>query len=107
MPLLSCTARTCVYNKDEYCSKGDILVEGRSATAADETSCSSFKERSRDTVSDAACYDCGCRTIDVDCKAQKCTFNREEKCHADKITITGSAATRSADTKCGSFELER
>ena len=83
MPLLSCTARTCVYNKDEYCSKGDILVEGRSATAADETSCSSFKERSRDTVSDAACYDCGCRTIDVDCKAQECTFNREEKCHAE------------------------
>ena len=33
MPLLSCTARTCVYNKDEYCSKGDILVEGRSAAA--------------------------------------------------------------------------
>ena len=27
MPLLSCTARTCLYNKNEYCSKGDIQEE--------------------------------------------------------------------------------
>ena len=45
MPLLSCTARNCVYNKEEYCSKGDILVDGRTAEKADETCCRSFTER--------------------------------------------------------------
>ena len=25
MPLLSCTAKTCLYNKNEYCSKGNLL----------------------------------------------------------------------------------
>ena len=45
MPLLSCTARTCIYNKDEYCSKGDILVDGSEAKVADETCCRSFEER--------------------------------------------------------------
>ena len=41
MPLLNCTARTCVYNKEEYCSKGDIVVDGSNAKVADETCCSS------------------------------------------------------------------
>ena len=31
MPLLNCTVKSCLYNKDEYCAKGDILVDGRTA----------------------------------------------------------------------------
>lgn len=45
MPALSCTAKTCVYNKNEYCSKGDILVDGDTAQTADETCCRSFVEK--------------------------------------------------------------
>ena len=45
MPLLSCTARTCLYNKNEYCSKGDIQVDGPKAQKADETCCRSFVEK--------------------------------------------------------------
>ena len=37
MPALSCTAKTCVYNKNEYCSKGDIQVGGTTAKTVDET----------------------------------------------------------------------
>jgi len=104
MPLLSCTARTCIYNKDEYCSKGDILVDGSDAKVADETCCRSFVERGESASNAAAAESCGCRTIDVDCRACTCTFNKEEKCHADKITITGGSACRCDETKCGSFE---
>ena len=35
MPALQCSARTCVYNKGELCSKGDIKVGGGGATRAD------------------------------------------------------------------------
>ena len=68
MPLLSCTARTCIYNKDEYCSKGDILVDGSEARVADETCCRSFEERGESASNKAAADSCGCRTIDVDCR---------------------------------------
>ena len=47
MPLLSCTARTCLYNKNEYCSKGDIQVDGPNAQRPDETCCKSFVEKKR------------------------------------------------------------
>lgn len=101
MPLLSCTARTCVYNSDEYCSKGDIQVDGERATTVDETCCKSFKERTHESAANSR--GCGCETIDVDCTAQQCVFNEQKKCKADKITITGAAACRKDDTKCGSF----
>ena len=102
MPLLSCTARPCMYNDDEYCSKGDIQVTGESANQSDETCCESFQERNDDSLSSSV--GSGCKTIDVDCEACDCTFNEEEKCGADKITITGASACHCEETSCGSFE---
>lgn len=61
MPLLNCTARTCVYNKEEYCSKGDIVVDGSNAKVADETCCSSFVERSGSAMNSVG-GECGCKT---------------------------------------------
>ena len=104
MPLLNCTARTCMYNKDEYCSKGDILVDGDSAKTPDETCCRSFVER-KDSNTNSVTENPS-RTIDVDCRACECTFNCHEKCDADKITIAGSGACKCDDTKCGSFHKE-
>ena len=34
MTILKCSAMTCVYNKEQLCSKGDIDVTGENATAA-------------------------------------------------------------------------
>ena len=102
MPVLSCTARNCVYNKEEYCSKGDILVDGRTAEKADETCCRSFTER-KEGASNREETGCACKSIDVYCKACDCVFNSQERCSADKITIAGSSACRCDDTKCGSF----
>ena len=103
MPALSCTAKTCVYNKNEYCSKGDILVDGDTAKTADETCCRSFVER-KGSAKNSVESGCGCKTIQVDCKACECTFNKQEKCHADKITITGASACQCDETCCGSFQ---
>ena len=62
MPLLNCTARNCMYNKDEYCSKGDILVEGTTAETADETCCRSFVEKKDGTVNRAE-TGCACKRL--------------------------------------------
>lgn len=105
MPLLSCTARTCLYNKDEFCSKGDILVDGDCAKTSDETCCRSFVER-KEGAGNRLQGENPSPSIMVDCRACECTFNKKEKCEADKITITGTGAYRCDDTKCGSFEKE-
>ena len=34
MPLLVCSAMSCIYNRGEYCSKGDITVGGKEAGSA-------------------------------------------------------------------------
>lgn len=102
MPLLNCTARTCVYNKDEYCSKGDIKIDGNDAKTADETCCKSFVER-KEGVSNSASEGCGCQNVQILCEACQCAYNHDEKCEAAKITVTGTGACKCGDTKCGTF----
>lgn len=101
MPNLKCSAVTCFYNKDNLCSKGDIKVDGVDAHQPDETSCASFRERNESSMN--ACHKCGCSSIDVDCKAQECVYNVNEKCEAKAIDIAGANACTSRETKCGTF----
>lgn len=102
MPILSCSAVTCVYNKEELCSKGDIMVSGPHAKTADETCCSSFKERSENDMSNST--GSGSEKIDVGCTACECVYNSDEKCSASKIHVGGANACDCRETKCGTFE---
>ena len=45
MTILNCSATTCVYNKNQLCSRGGIEVTGSGARHADETCCGSFREQ--------------------------------------------------------------
>lgn len=101
MTQLKCSAQTCIYNKDHYCSKGDIMVEGKDAKEPSGTCCGSFRERTRENASNTVGHPS--RTIDVDCEAVKCIFNDDCKCTADEIGIMGSHACDCQDTECGSF----
>ena len=61
MTILKCSAMTCVYNKEQLCSKGDIDVTGENATSANETSCGSFRESTGQFHDKTAIPDgCGC-----------------------------------------------
>ncbi len=104
MTILRCSATTCVYNKDELCSKGEIDVIGESAMAADETSCGSFRERSYDSTQNSFTEGCGCEKINIDCAAQKCTYNENCRCTAAAIDVAGNGACDCRDTKCSTFE---
>ena len=46
MTVLKCYATTCVYNKEQLCSKGNIDVMGENAHLSEDTCCGSFRERS-------------------------------------------------------------
>lgn len=101
MPLLTCSAQSCVYNKGMNCSRGDILVEGQDAHCVQDTCCESFEERSS----------CGCENslghasavIDIDCKAETCIYNKECKCTAGKVGISGACACEPCETECTSY----
>lgn len=102
MTELRCTAVKCMYNKEQLCSKGDIMVCGDHAGSMDETACGSFRERSQNGSSNDT--GCGCHTIDVGCTACTCKFNEDKHCHADSIDINGSHACKSEETCCGTFQ---
>lgn len=103
MPALNCSATTCIYNKNELCSKGDIEVGGSGAKTPEETCCKSFRERGMDSYTNSAADGCGCTKIGVDCQATNCMYNESCKCMAGGIEIKGQDAEKSGDTKCGSF----
>lgn len=101
MTKLQCSATNCCYNDDRYCSKGDIMVEGRGAKNAKDTCCSSFQERRGDSARNSV----GKATpeIDVDCRASNCVHNEDCKCNADHIGIGGVRACQCGETECMSF----
>lgn len=104
MTILSCSATSCIYNKEELCSKGDILVDGPNAHTPNETCCASFQKRTQSSATNSCASGCGCETIQIDCKACECTYNEQHKCTASAIDISGSGASKQDDTMCSTFQ---
>lgn len=102
MAELKCGANTCCYNKEAYCSKGDIMVGGRHADKPDETCCESFSDKRNDSYTSA--LDHACKTISIDCEATKCIYNSNFKCKAEHVDIKGCNACGCSETACGTFK---
>lgn len=94
-----------MYNADKKCSKNNILVDGSEASMPHETCCSSFREQGSNYSKNAVCEPK--TSLDVQCKAINCTFNENEKCHADHIGINGANACVVAETECASFRRKQ
>ena len=77
MTELKCSVRSCSFQKDDCCCRGNITVEGAHANRNSETSCGSFEEKKN----------CGCanstgkppKMSDVTCEAVNCKFNEGRK----------------------------
>lgn len=104
MPLLVCSAQRCMYNNGMYCGKGDISIKGENADCANETCCSSFKERQMDSAKSS--MGMPSQIIQVDCCACGCQHNENHVCTAEKIDITGASASKSDQTECSTFKRE-
>ncbi|MCL2051863.1 MAG: DUF1540 domain-containing protein [Lachnospiraceae bacterium] len=101
MALLDCTVTNCSFNKTECCCKGDILVGGIHADSDDETCCESFRERGFDSFQSAIEHPS--KTINVNCEATNCTYNRNFICSAEHVDICGSNAHSPSGTICATF----
>ncbi|MBQ8591420.1 MAG: DUF1540 domain-containing protein [Lachnospiraceae bacterium] len=102
MAELNCKVETCLYNKNHYCSKGDIMVGGKHANSSDETCCESFAQKKGDSYTSAIEHPC--KTISIDCEAVGCTYNANYKCVARHVDIHGSGACECKQTACATFQ---
>lgn len=104
MPILDCAVTNCYYNKDRLCCRGSINVEGNTAEVKDATACGSFKEVSGESFTNSCkCSDSPEKKSDIDCAAEKCTYNDNCKCTAGHVQIQGCDATSKTETMCASF----
>lgn len=107
MTILKCSAVKCMYNENELCSRGDIEITGANARHAEDTTCGSFRDRnSSGSAMNCSAQHCGCEKINIDCKAQECTYNDHCKCTASAINVSGCHATECCDTKCDTFSCK-
>ena len=102
MAELKCKAEHCIYNKDHYCSKGDIMVGGKNAVTSEETRCESFAQKRGDSMTSSTCHPS--RTISIDCEVARCIYNANYKCTAEHVDISGSNADTSKETSCSTFK---
>lgn len=102
MAQLDCRVENCVYNKDAYCSKGEILVGGKHADCKDDTCCESFAEKRGDSYVSALEHPS--KTISIDCEAVKCVYNTDYKCYAEHVDIKGCGACDCRETACATFK---
>lgn len=100
MTFLDCSVTGCMYNADNCCCKGEILVEGHQAKETKDTCCASFKERRGDGTNVLKRVS---KEIDVCCDACNCEFNDDKKCSAKHIGIAGANACECRETECASF----
>lgn len=103
MTQLKCSVKNCMYNDEQLCSKGDIMIGGQDASKPNETRCESFRERTGSMTNSVGHPS---REIEVGCQATNCRFNENCKCSANEIGIAGSNACSCAETECASFECQ-
>lgn len=101
---LKCTVKNCVYNSDNLCSKGDIMVSGKQASCDKETSCDSFMLRKEGMSGAKNSISHPSSSISIDCEAAKCTYNSNYRCHAEHVDIKGCDACDCKQTLCATFK---
>lgn len=104
MPILDCSVKNCVYNAQSKCQLDQIKVEGSDATNPAATACGSFELRTDSEYSNSTREPSP--ESNVECKAEKCCFNEDCKCHADHIGIAGNGACDCKETECASFRCD-
>lgn len=103
MTRLDCSVKNCKYNEDNCCCKGNIEVDGSSATHSNETCCGSFVERGADSMRNAVAEPK--KASEVSCKAEQCIHNDNCVCHASGINIAGDHACCCSETECETFTV--
>ena len=103
MSEISCTAHTCAYNSDSYCTLKSVHVSGQKAKKSCDTACDSFylgtPAETNAVISQISAPQSNC----IECSAGKCLYNESGHCKAVNVDINGIGADCSARTECGTF----
>ncbi|QHI73417.1 DUF1540 domain-containing protein [Aminipila terrae] len=100
MPALQCKVNPCSYNSKGQCCRPSIHVNGETAHVSSDTACQSFAERTQNQMISGVQYDSPNHSLSIDCDAQRCIYNQNEKCSADSVCISYGYT----GTECSSFE---
>ena len=102
MTKLECNVTNCVHNADRCCCNSSILVDGHKASTAEDTCCASFDESKGGVFTNL--FKTPETRLEVSCDAEKCMYNEDRRCVADKISINGDGAGQCAETRCSTFK---
>ncbi len=102
MNQLRCGVESCATNRDGYCCRSEIQVEGPSARASKDTCCSSFQQEVPGMTNNAVSQSPNPR-CEVLCDVQSCVHNSNGCCGASGIDIAGNGASSRGETRCRTF----
>ena len=99
--------RTCSNNQNDLCIREGIRVDGPTADSKDDTCCNSFTQRGENYSNVVARNSAAEPETDIQCDAVNCSYNKEYKCMAPSVDISGSAATTVRETRCSTFDCKK
>lgn len=99
---LSCCVNSCVHNEDRMCCRGSINVGGNHATEPETTFCSSFVEKTGDSMKNACCKPD--KKIEIRCEAENCVYNEKHSCTAKHVDVGHSISD--GKTECSTFKMK-
>lgn len=103
MTKLECSVANCLHNSDNHCCKHSIIVDGHDAKEKDQTCCGSFDVNQEGAFKNV--FKSPENSLEVDCEAVQCVYNKNHHCAADHIGIAGDGAKKSEQTLCATFKM--
>lgn len=96
---IKCNATNCAFNQRMNCSAGAINIRGVQAVTTNETSCSSYVDRSSNSFTNSV-NSVKTDPSNISCEACNCTYNENKNCMAKYVTIDANKAS------CDTFTCE-
>ncbi len=100
---LICSASSCINYEHGLCARPVIQIDGDDAKKSRDTFCHSFSHRFSETQNQVFSGWFADKNTDIRCSAEECIFNRESRCAADDVEISGAGASESGETECVTF----
>ena len=107
MSYLRCNARNCSNNQNDLCIREGIQVDGATADTKNDTCCSSFTQRGENYSNVVSRNSQAQPETDIQCDAVNCSYNKECRCFAPSVDISGSGASTSRETQCSTFDCKK
>ena len=107
MSYLRCNARHCSNNQNDLCIREDIRVEGATADRKNDTCCDSFTRRAENYSNVVARNTSAQPETDIQCDVCSCSYNKDCKCTAPSVDISGVSACTCKDTQCSTYDSKK